>query len=103
MRRRAIPLFLCAALLTLAPISGNARVSFTVGIAPPAPVVETVPPPPPGPGYVWQPGYYTWNGSQYVWVPGAYVLAPYPAAVWVPHVWVKHGGRWEWHDGHWRR
>jgi hypothetical protein len=39
------------------------RVGVVVGVAPPAPVVETVPAPP-GPGYVWQPGYWSWNGVQ---------------------------------------
>ena len=38
----------------------NARVS--VHIAPPPVIVET-PAPPPGPGYVWAPGYYRWDGS----------------------------------------
>jgi hypothetical protein len=38
---------------------------------PPAPLAET-PPPPPFPGYVWDPGHWTWDGSQYVWEPGKY-------------------------------
>jgi hypothetical protein len=52
MRRRAIIPFLCAAALTLAAVPGLARVGVVVGIAPVEPV-----PAPPGPGYVWQPGY----------------------------------------------
>jgi hypothetical protein len=66
---RAILPLLCAAALTLAPVPGFARVGVVVGLAPPAPVVE-VAPAPPAPGYVWQPGYWSWNGFQYVWVPG---------------------------------
>jgi hypothetical protein len=50
-------------------------------------MVEVVPPPP-APGYVWQPGYWSWNGVQYVWVPGAYVVAPFVHAVWMPGAWV---------------
>jgi hypothetical protein len=78
-----------------------ARVGVVVGVAPPAPVVEPVPAPP-GPGYVWQPGYWSWNGVQYVWAPGAYVMAPYVHAVWVPGAGVRHGPDWVWVGGHWR-
>ena len=75
MTRRATRPVLCAAALMLAAAPGVARVGVVVGVAPPAPVVEPVPAPP-GPGYVWQPGYWSWNGVQYVWVPGTYVAAP---------------------------
>ena len=73
---RAILPLLCAAALTLAAVPGFPRVGVVVGLAPPAPVVEAVPAPP-APGYVWQPGYWSWNGFQYVWVPGVYVVPPY--------------------------
>ena len=97
--------FLCiawAAALTLAAVPGAARVGVVVGVAPPVPAAETVPPPP-GPGYVWQPGYWAWNGAQYVWVPGTYVVAPYPGAVWVGGRWVHDGSGWVWVGGRWRR
>jgi hypothetical protein len=58
MSRRSILPILCAAALTLAAAPGVARVGVVVGFAPPAPVVE-VAPPPPAPGYVWQPGYWS--------------------------------------------
>jgi hypothetical protein len=55
--RRILPiLFLFTAALTLAPSSSIAKVGLVVGIAPPAPVVETIPPPPAPPGNVWQGG-----------------------------------------------
>ena len=98
--RAILPLF-CAAALTLAAVPSSARVGVVVGFAPPAPVVEAVPAPP-APGYVWQPGYWSWNGVQYVWVPGVYVVPPYAHAVWVPGSWVRHGGGWVWGPGHWR-
>jgi WXXGXW repeat (2 copies) len=102
MSRRLILPVLCALAVTLAAASGFARVGVVVGFAPPAPVVEAVPPPP-APGYVWQPGYWSWNGVQYVWVPGAYVVAPFVHAVWVPGAWVRRGPGWVWTPGHWRR
>jgi hypothetical protein len=74
MSPRPILPFLCAAALTLAAVPGFARVGVFVGFAPPVPVVEAVPAPP-APGYVWQPGYWSWNGAQYVWVPGVYAVA----------------------------
>jgi WXXGXW repeat (2 copies) len=104
MSRRSI-LFvfvLCAAVFTFTADPGIARVGIVVGFAPPAPVAEVVPPPP-APGYVWQPGYWSWNGVRYVWVPGSYVVAPYVHAVWVPGVWVRHGPGWIWKAGYWRR
>jgi hypothetical protein len=101
MNRRSILSVLCAAALTLAAAPGVARVGIVVGFAPPAPVVE-VAPPPPAPGYVWQPGYWSWNGVRYVWVPGRYVVAPFVQAAWVPGVWVRHGPGWVWIAGHWR-
>src|SRR5437763_12598224 len=101
MSRRSILPILCAAALTLVAGPGVARVGVVVGFAPPAPVVEVVPPPP-APGYVWQPGYWSWNGVQYVWVPETYAVAPYPRAVWVPpHLGPRRNG-WIWVNGHWQ-
>ena len=80
-------------LLTVSAVS--ARV--VVRLAPPVPVVETVVPAP-APGYVWTPGYYTWNGRAYVWAPGAWVVAPWQGARWEPPHWVRRGfgGGWFW-------
>jgi hypothetical protein len=102
MSARATLSVLLAAALVLAPISGMARGALVVGIAPPAPVIETAPPPA-VPGNVWQSGYWAWDGTKYVWVPGVYAVAPYPGAVWVAGHWVRQGGGWIWADGHWRR
>ena len=54
---------LVAAGLMLAPLAAGARVGVYIGVAPPAPVVETLPVAP-GPGYVWQGGYYNWDGAR---------------------------------------
>jgi WXXGXW repeat (2 copies) len=47
----------------------QAHIVVVVGVAPPAPIVETVPAPPVA-GYVWRSGYWSWNGVRYVWLPG---------------------------------
>jgi YXWGXW repeat-containing protein len=54
----------------------RARVYLRVG--PPAPIVDARVIAP-GPGYVWTPGSYTWDGSAYLWVHGRWELPP-PAA-----------------------
>jgi hypothetical protein len=69
--------------------------------APPAPMVETLPPAP-GYGYVWTPGYWVWS-DRWVWYPGRWLLPPQPRAVWITGRWEFHRGRvWHYHPGHWR-
>jgi hypothetical protein len=72
-----------------------------VRVGPPAPIVETriVAP---GPGYIWIPGYHTWNGAAYVWVPGRWDRPPRPRAYWVPGRWVRERRGWYYIEGHWR-
>jgi hypothetical protein len=84
-----------------AAVPAFARLGFWVNVAPPAPIVEPVPPVP-APGYSWRPGYWAWDGVKYVWVPGTYVVAPYPNAVWAGGHWVPRRHGWVWADGHWR-
>ena len=80
---------------------------------PPAPtVVDTQdgPPPPPdetvvapGPGYVWVPGDYQWNGVTWVWVGGRWLYPPWPGAVWVHGYWYRGPwGGWRHAPGRWR-
>jgi hypothetical protein len=75
-----------------------------------APVVISQPPPPrrpevvpapPGPYYVWQPGYWSWQG-RWVWINGSYLMPPRPRAVWRPGYWAPHGRGYVWIGGHWR-
>ncbi|HZD76911.1 MAG TPA: hypothetical protein VE218_07900, partial [Acidobacteriaceae bacterium] len=67
---------------------------------PELPVYEQ--PPCPGPGYIWNPGYWGWGGNGgYYWVPGVWVLAPYTGALWTPGWWGFLGGAYRWHSGYW--
>jgi len=68
--------------------------------APPPPQAENIPPPP-YPTYVWQPGYWAWNGYQYQWVPGHYQQRPSQTAVWVPDHWQQYQSGWAFIPGHW--
>ncbi|HUW39951.1 MAG TPA: YXWGXW repeat-containing protein [Rectinemataceae bacterium] len=54
----------------------------------PAPRAQYVPASP-GPGYLWAPGYWSWNGDGWVWVYGYWHR---------PHFWWG----WGWHHRHWR-
>ena len=72
-----------------------------VRVGPPAPIVETRVVAP-GPGYVWVPGYHTWDGRAYVWVPGRWDRGPRANARWVPARWVRDRRGWYLVEGHWR-
>lgn len=65
-------------------------IGVDIGAPPPAPV-EVIPPAPPG--YVWNPGYWAWNGFRYVWVQGHWVAA---APVYAPPAYGWVGPRWNW-------
>ena len=71
-----------------------------VRIGPPAPRYEVVPAV--RPGWVWQPGYWSWNGHRYVWFRGHRVHA-HRGEHWVPHRWVENGHRWRLEGGRWDR
>jgi hypothetical protein len=90
-----LPFLLLGCVVTPAPV---------VAVPPAAPpvLVETVPVPPPGPAYVWVPGYWAWGPRQYVWVPGRYAVPPGSAYVWAPGYWAPAIGGHIWIGGHWR-
>jgi hypothetical protein len=89
-----------ALLLATLPLAANAGVFLSVSIGPPVLPVY-VPPPVPGPGYIWAPGYWGWGGADYYWVPGTWVLAPAPGLLWTPGYWGWAGGLYVWHAGYW--
>ena len=97
MRKQLVRVAGC--LLLAGTLSAGAQVYVHIG--PPPPVREVIPPAP-HPGWVWQGGYYRWDGARYVWVPGTYVAAPRPGAVWVPGHWRNTPHGYVWVEGHWR-
>jgi hypothetical protein len=66
---------------------------------PPLPVYEQ--PPIPEPGYLWTPGYWSWNSYEYFWVPGVWVEPPHPGLLWTPGYWGFVGGAFLFHRGYW--
>ena len=95
---RCIPMVLLFALTPLA----QAQVTVQVNVAPPELPVYT-PPPLPGDGYIWTPGYWAWSedDQDYYWVPGTWVLAPEPGYLWTPGFWGWESGVYLWHAGYW--
>lgn len=92
MKRLALAALIALA-ATAAPLTSMAaaRVDLFVGVAPPAPLVERVPPP--RHGYVWAPGHWEWNGYRHVWAAG-YWVAERPGYAYTAPAWVQSGGGW---------
>ncbi len=91
------------AMVAVAAVLGSAAPALAqvlVPSAPPPPRREVVPRPP-GPGMVWQGGFWRWNGVRYVWVPGHFARAPRPGVRWIPGHWVRRPRGWVWVAGHW--
>jgi hypothetical protein len=84
----------------VAPAQAQIGISVSVGIAPPLLPVYAQPPIP-GPGYIWTPGYWAWNGAGYYWVPGAWVLPPRIGVLWTPGYWGWSGGAYVFNPGYW--
>lgn len=70
-----------------------------VMVAPPAPRMEYVGPPPAA-GYIWISGYWNWVGTRHEWSPGHWE-APRPGYRWAPHQWEREGDHWRQSGGRW--
>ena len=66
---------------------------------PPLPVYDQ--PPIPEPGYLWTPGYWSYNSVDYYWVPGTWVEPPQPGLLWTPGYWGFVGGTYVFNRGYW--
>jgi len=85
--------------LILAMRSASAGIDVIVDMRPPPPK-ETAPPPPPRPGYVYEPGYWAWDGHQYVWTEGTFVEER-KGYRWSEPRWVEEDKRYRFVPGHW--
>ncbi len=81
-----------------APALGQAVAEIYVDTPPPPPRSETVPPA--RTGFVWAPGYWSWDGNQHVWVEGRW-LETRVNAKWEPEHWEQVDGRWHFVPGQW--
>jgi hypothetical protein len=86
----------------LAPLAAWSQVSLSITVAPPALPVYAQPLVP-GDGYIWTPGYWSWNApdGDYYWVPGTWVMAPGVGQLWTPGYWGYEDSFYIWHGGYW--
>ena len=90
------------ALSLLAPLAGWSQVSLSINIAPP-PLPVYAQPPIPGDGYLWTPGYWSWDPAtgDYDWVPGTWAQPPSAGLLWTPGYWAFDNSLYYWHRGYW--
>jgi hypothetical protein len=55
----------------------------------------------PGPGYIWEPGYWAYGDDGYYWVPGVWVFPPEVGLLWTPGYWGFTDGLYVWNAGYW--
>jgi len=91
-----------AANVVVAPPPPPPGPAIYVNAAPPAAIYENVPVAP-GPDFFWIGGHWTWQG-RWVWAHGYYDRHPHfhPGGGWEAGHWDHEGGRYVWHEGHWR-
>ena len=68
---------------------------------PPPPLPDSDQPPVVQDGYLWNPGYWSWDGTAYYWVPGAWVAPPRVGVLWTPGYWVFVDTAYVFHRGYW--
>ena len=104
MTRSRATLFAILATLFLANIAWSframAQISLDVVIHTPPPPVRVEVVPAPRPGYVWAPGYWSWDRGQHFWQEG-YWEAERSDARFVPAHWVDTPGGWRFMPAHW--
>ncbi|ROR18580.1 YXWGXW repeat-containing protein [Comamonas sp. BIGb0124] len=86
----------------VAPPRAHEAVSYRVEVAPPPPRVEVIPAP--RSGYVWAPGYWSWDPQirRHVWLEGRWEVER-PRAHYVPAHWRQEGPGWVFVPGRWDR
>jgi hypothetical protein len=84
------------------PTQASAQVALgvSVQVAPP-PLIEYDQPPLPGPGYLWNPGYWAYGDAGYYWVPGTWAEPPAVGLLWTPPYWGFVNGAYLFNAGYW--
>jgi hypothetical protein len=84
----------------VAPAQAQVAVSISATIAPPLLPVYAQPAIP-GPGYLWIPGYWAWDGQEYFWTPGYWSMPPTVGFYWTPPYWGWLNGAYVFNTGYW--
>jgi hypothetical protein len=106
LRSSVLALMLGAALPAVPTMPAQAQVAVDVSVEvapPPLPYYEQ--PVIPADGYIWVPGYWSWDPTvgDYYWVPGTWVEPPQPELLWTPAYWGWDNGRYRFYPGYWGR
>jgi len=81
-------------------LPARAEVDVVLNFGPPPPRYEYVPPA--RVGYVWESGYWHWNGNRHGWVVGHWERAR-PGYAYTGPRWVEQDGRWRYQGRRWDR
>ncbi len=94
--------FFVGILATAAPSFAQVYFNFGIRLGPPQPLQQVIAPCPQV-GWVWIPGYWSWNPGfdNYYWVRGYWTPPPSPYAQWIAPRWEQMGGRWLFSRGYW--
>jgi WXXGXW repeat (2 copies) len=96
-----LPALLLCAIPAASPAQISVGFSITARVMPPVLPVY-VQPPCPTEGYLWTPGYWSYDPVDgYYWVPGVWVAPPEPGVLWTPGYWGYANGVYGWNDGYW--
>lgn len=99
-RKTLVSAVFAAASMGAVSTAATAETYTIIRVAPPAPVVETMPSP--RRGQVWVPGYYDHRGNQYQWVQGHWVRER-RGYDWQEARWIERNGEWRRVGGDWQR
>ena len=103
--RKALAVRLLLFSFVLLVLSHGAFAQVGIGISvnfgpPPLPVYEQ--PICPADGYLWVPGYWSYDVAYgYYWVPGTWVQPPQVGLLWTPGYWGWGDGVYVFHEGYW--
>jgi hypothetical protein len=100
-RIKCIQYLILGALFLILAQAASAQISISVGFGPPPiPVYEQ--PICPDDGYLWTPGYWSYDDDGgYYWVPGTWIQPPQVGFLWTPGYWGWGDNAFIFHEGYW--
>jgi hypothetical protein len=82
---------------------GHGYVGAYVGPPPPQPYVVGPVGVGPGPGYLWNDGFWDLRGGKWAWSNGHWARPPHSGYHWEAPRWEHRGNRYHFRRGHWHR
>lgn len=101
LRSTVLSIFLASASVAALTMAASAQIAITVDVPPP-PLPDYDQPEIPDAGYIWTPGYWTYDDDYgYYWVPGTWIFPPQAGLLWTPGYWAYDDGNYVYYDGYW--